>query len=362
LREDVLFSSTPASSEIPETVIARPVAGSIAPPVAEDEPPRVRVSRLGRALIPVVSALWLAWVIGQVLRDRTWLTGLCFYIPSVAVAAIAAAFAIGCLGVRAYRRALGALLLAVPPLVMIVAVENRWVRTVVPAPGRSMLKVVHWNIGYAIYGWQRVRGAIMSERADLVVISEVPGGATANFLVSELGTGYTGLRLSSMAVLATGPLRNPRRWIDDGELRAYSVTWESREGPVEVLAVDLASDPLMARDPVLQRLTALIEQVHPDLVVGDFNAPRRSRALSPLPAGYVHAYDAVGCGWSATWPLPCPVLAIDQCLVGARLRPVRYDLVTTGASDHRQQVLEFRVRSDATGPRGARPSGADDHW
>jgi len=70
----------------------------------------------------------------------------------------------------------------------------------------------------------------------------------------------------------------------------------------------------------------VLVEYRPDLVAGDFNAPRRSRAISPLPAGFAHAYDLAGCGWSYTWPVICPLYAIDQCIVSNSVRPIRYEL------------------------------------
>jgi len=96
----------------------------------------------------------------------------------------------------------------------------------------------------------------------------------------------------------------------------------------------------VARDPVLREINALIEQHQPDLVIGDFNAPRRSWGLSQLPDGYRHAFDTVGRGCGYTWPSFAPMLAIDQCVTGPRIAPVNYELRTTLASDHRLQVFD----------------------
>jgi hypothetical protein len=50
----------------------------------------------------------------------------------------------------------------------------------------------------------------------------------------------------------------------------------------------------------------------------------------------VHAYDVAGSGWSATWPIPLPLWAIDQCLVGPRLQVVVHTaLGFRRGSDHR---------------------------
>jgi endonuclease/exonuclease/phosphatase (EEP) superfamily protein YafD len=334
-------------------------ARAMTSPAPGQENHRTRRAMVGRALFVMVLALWAAWLIGQIVQDRTWLTGLCFYVPSVAVAALSLALAIGCIRVRARRRSLAAIALMVPPLVMTIAIENRWTRAPLTASGAAPLRAVHWNIGYGIYGWAQVKTALVREHADLVVVSEAPRKATGEILASTLGPGYTGLRISSMAVMARGALRNVRRWANDDQLKAYSVTWDSVEGPIEILAVDVASNVLMARDPVLRRVSWLIEQTQPDLVVGDFNAPRRSRALNPPPPGYVHAYEAAGRGWSATWPLPCPMLAIDQCLLGRRIEPIRYDLLTARGSDHRAQVLDFRLRSGAADTESRRSSSGE---
>jgi endonuclease/exonuclease/phosphatase family metal-dependent hydrolase len=88
----------------------------------------------------------------------------------------------------------------------------------------------------------------------------------------------------------------------------------------------------------------LAEQHEADVILGDLNAPRRSRALTPPPPGFVHAYDAAGSGWSATWPVPLPLWAIDQCLVGPRLQVVGYRLGFRRGSDHRMQVVDMVPR------------------
>jgi endonuclease/exonuclease/phosphatase (EEP) superfamily protein YafD len=91
----------------------------------------------------------------------------------------------------------------------------------------------------------------------------------------------------------------------------------------------------------LRRVAELVRAHRPDIVVGDFNAPRRSRVLSVLGDEYRHAYDVAGSGWSYTWPLPFPVYAIDQCIAGPRVEIVDYRIRSSVLSDHRRQVLDF---------------------
>ena len=88
--------------------------------------------------------------------------------------------------------------------------------------------------------------------------------------------------------------------IDRKRTKVQLVTWEQAGRSVTVLVVDLPSELHIHRDPLLREVNELIDRHRPDLVVGDFNAPRRSWALSDLPAGYQHAYDTVGSGWGYT--------------------------------------------------------------
>lgn len=84
----------------------------------------------------------------------------------------------------------------------------------------------------------------------------------------------------------------------------------------------------------------------PFWVVGDFNAPRRSRALCELPAGYRHAYDTAGTGCGYTWPVPIPMYALDHSLHSASIVPVRYTLESSVYSDHRLQIFDFAWRAE----------------
>src|SRR5438094_17802 len=77
------------------------------------------------------------WIVGQIFRDRVWVTALFFYIPSpVMTIWLIAAAALALRGGRR-GRALVCTLMALLPLAMILFVENRWTRLadVVPSSG-----------------------------------------------------------------------------------------------------------------------------------------------------------------------------------------------------------------------------------
>lgn len=312
-----------------------------------DQAPPARRPRRGGWTFGVVLVAWVLWVIGQLARDLTWLTGICFYIPSAAMTVLGLGGGL-VLGVRREpRRGVALGLLTIAPAVMVLAVENQWVRpgsVRARSPARAA-RLVHWNIAYGRWDRGDLDASILRSGADVCVLSEVPRPYALSELATRFGPGYDSVRLGSMAFLARGRLLNPARLVNTPLLKVNCVTWQGDQGTIKIFGADVASNLLVARDPVLRRLRRLMEEHRPDLVAGDLNAPRRSRALWPLPPGFSHAYQAAGRGWSATWPVPCPLYAIDQCLLSSAVAPLRYELVSSRWSDHCMQVLDFAVES-----------------
>lgn len=305
--------------------------------------------RFGPALGLTLAAVW---VVGQLARDRTLVTAWAFYLPSVAVVGALLLLAI----VESFRhrgRWAGLLLgLALLPAAAVLLVENRWLPragaewdAAAGAGPRADLRVVAWNAADFPRGVERAAAVLRPLDADLVLLSEAPGKPPQE-LVRQLGGGLRLTPAGAMALLARGELGDPDWLAREAELQAVFVRWAIDGRTLGVLAVNVISSPRVPRDPLLERIVSMIEARSPDLVLGDFNSPRRSRALARLPAGFRHAYDVGGSGWSSTWPARLPLLAIDQTIVGPRLAVRGYRLRTTRISDHRLQLteLDFEVR------------------
>lgn len=298
-----------------------------------------------RALAASVFALALAWGFGQVVRDGTYLGQLAFYVPTPVVAVALGGMATIAWARARRRMAAAAAIAGLLPLVFLLAVEHRWTPAVTAPPGAAGLRVVHWNVRRG-RDWAGAVPVAVRQRADLYAFSEPPYGGHARDVGDALGDGAP-LPVGEVALVARGTLGTPR-WLSQGPLQAVLVPWTVDGATWRLLLVDLVSDVRVARHPLLTRLRDLIDAEQPDLVLGDLNAPRRSRALTPPPAGFVHAYDVAGRGWSATWPMPVPLWPIDQCLVGPRLRVTGYRLRGSRASDHRMQVIELAPRYHGT--------------
>lgn len=148
-------------------------------------------------------------------------------------------------------------------------------------------------------------------------------------------------------MIGRGAVRADGWLVNRDGFEVQAVTWVPGTRPITLLVLDLPSYVYVARNPLLRELNSLIERHQPDLVIGDFNAPRRSRALADLPAGYAHAYHTAGGGWGATWPVPLPVYDLDHCLHGPRIVPAHYRLGgMSGNSDHRYQVFDFSLAGE----------------
>lgn len=327
-------------------------------PPATAAPPKRRhwLVRAARAaanwlLINLTVGAFGLWLAGQVFRERYHATGLCLFIPSALVACsllVAAVLAWLC---TCRWTARAAALLAIGPLVVFLGVENRWWRRAHQAGSGETLRLVHWNVWAGRRGWDKIAAELKAQEADIYVLSEAFSAEGVRAVLDELGPGYTVDRAHNMVVIVRGRVARLDALRRKG--RAYVFLCTVGEADLTVLVGDLPSKPIIHRAPFLRLIRELIadtqreiDETQPDFVVGDFNAPRRSRLLSTLPEGFAHAYNQAGRGWSYTWPARFPLWAIDQCIVGPRVQALRYDLVTTRLSDHRMQVLDFAVREE----------------
>lgn len=278
------------------------------------------------------------WALGQWLRDRTWLTGLMFYIPSPVVCAwlLLATWRTGFSDSATWRRWVLPILLVCPAW-YVVAVENHWfMPTIDLAQGQDVLRLVHWNIGRPSLQWGRQQQLIQTLKPDVLVLSEVSAAVRDSDLPD-----YFILRRGSMLVAARWPVATTGSLVPGGAVQAFCVRATGAEPYPTLVIGDMTSNLRLARDPFLRPMVDISGRLEADIIVGDMNAPRRSLAFTDLPGGYRHAYDVAGAGWSYTWPIPVPVLAIDQCVCGPRVHPVRYDLQSSVFSDHRIQILDF---------------------
>lgn len=306
--------------------------------------------------------LFLAWTVGQIFRDLFWTTGLCFYIPSVLVCLLLWA---AVWFDRIENRKRFSLLQAACSLIVLCCIlflENQFFRTPAvtpvaqaeqqnnaPASERPVVKLVHWNICRARSGLEKILDRLKSVDADLIALSEVPRDFDLSKVETFFGDDFHAVQEFDLVLIVRGEVKLTSDRMDHDSLplkskrlKIMSASCKLVQGPEwDVWIADLVSYLEVPRHPSLLALNEKIQLHQPDLIVGDFNAPRRSWGLSELPEGYQHAYHLKGSGWGYTFPVPVPVYAIDQCIVQDQVQVQSYELSSSLLSDHRLQIVEL---------------------
>ena len=143
----------------------------------------------------------LAWLAGAVLRDRTPLSTLLFYIPTPVFIA-GGLLAIVLLARHDRRRTAGIMgCIVAVAMVKMLAVDFSW-KVPVESSGQ-LLRVVHWNVSHGDAGKDRLLRVLKSDEADLYVLSEFPSDAAFATFAEELIPGGSSLTRAAMLVVST---------------------------------------------------------------------------------------------------------------------------------------------------------------
>lgn len=299
---------------------------------------------LRRWLLIACLAMSAGWGLGRILGERGLLASLLFYLPAplVLLALAVAAFLLR----RSRRLWLPVAALAALPLSVVIE-EQRW--TPPPAarqPAGAPLSLLHWNVCRGYGGWERIAAEIAAASPDLAILSEVMTPDDAETVARLLPQLPHKRYAEPMLVLSRHPLE-PITTLERGNgIRLYELALDQDGVAWKLFALDVVGDPDYPRALPLGVLTVRTGERQPDFLAGDFNTPRTSRLLSPLDAGYSHAYDLAGHGWSYTWPTFLPVLSLDHLYVREASVEVKgYEIDSSPWSDHRLQRATLYRRS-----------------
>jgi endonuclease/exonuclease/phosphatase (EEP) superfamily protein YafD len=219
-------------------------------------------------------------------------------------------------------------------------------------------RVAVWNAAGRPSGWTPKTGLpinwlptteeIGSWKADLIGLVECGDGANTSaaswesrfpgFAVEHQGTG--------LVLLVRG------RVLDRGEIpcgsgsRAawYDVEIDGQE--LRFVLVDIASSMRIPRTETIAALSAAVSgwSDRAILLAGDFNLPLESRCLDRLrQAGFEEAFEAAGTGYAPTWPVPIPMLTLDQLWGNSRISFRNCRRGWTQRSDHRPVFVEATI-------------------
>lgn len=290
-----------------------------------------------------------AWLLGEVVSDRWLWSQFLLWIPTL-VAIIAGV--IGTIGWWRWSRIRwGWLMMTIGIGMWFGLVEHRLLRP--PSGETPALRVMHWTMSH---GKRHVEKSdhidpIIAFDADLTLLSNAGGFPRDERMQAWLGQDYDyPPRAGTFTVLTRLPIREFRLLIASDGIEVALLIIEANERldrPLTILLVDLPSHPLIPRMETAETLRRHLDDVEVpniDLVIGDFNMPRRGVALTTCFPGMRHAYDDAGSGYGATfnrrWPIA--LYHIDHTLVGTSIEVCDYRLADPDVGRHRVQLIGIR--------------------
>lgn len=320
--------------------------------------PPARPRRVARALALCGALVVLAGsLVRLTVRDAVPQTALLFYVTPVPVLA-GAALVTAALFLRAsqVRRAVLTALVGAAWTAHVGLLEFR----AAAAPGsRAAVRLVLWNVAFSRFGAQRTLDDVAPYDADVWVFPEAVHPQTIDDpdAPPEPDLSAWRRRFPGFAVVPLcGDLllcsRNAPRTgtaiesgtLDDLGVYAIAEFPAAADRPAWTLVVaDLVSNPLASRRAALEALRQRLASLPPGPVVlaGDLNTPADSALLAPLHHSFVESFRAAGHGWGPTWPVPAPVLQLDQVWGSAEIRFASSTAGWSWCSDHRPVVVDF---------------------
>jgi vancomycin resistance protein VanJ len=215
------------------------------------------------------------------------------------------------------------------------------------------LRIVTWNLAHGRWGLKGLAAAVAELKPDIAILVEAdPSRMDVRAIFHEAFPEYHVAILGSGIVVVS-------RW-PGGEARAYQMGGEKAESRIReidlatpwgswtVFACDMASNTLYQREPHFSELAARIGQrTNPVIVAGDFNTPLDSIQFDQFrKLGLKESFETAGSGYLPTWPVPCPVLSLDQIWVSSALRPVCCVREWNWRTDHAASVATVMVPED----------------
>ncbi len=214
-----------------------------------------------------------------------------------------------------------------------------------PATQPQDFRVAYWNTGRPEGRVARSLAHIHAIDADIFGLGETKRSRAST--TTEWAEGLAGKNMLALRRNMLLVSREPASQLHDGFLNdrgQYSLT-ETRVGDRKVLVMMVDFDAIVAysRKPAFDRLFQLIDAVkdEPLIVMGDFNTPSDSIHFAALRSRMKSAFETAGSGYSKTWPMPFPVLDIDQIWVSRHFDVVACSHRTTFLSDHRAVIADL---------------------
>ncbi len=282
-------------------------------------------------------------------QDSFLASGIVFYAtPWPVLACLLAAGARGIAGAApgTSRRRLGRAALLAAAAAAVISVATGWSMHRCVQSGRPV-RVLFWNCAHGRFGWESIAAEIRATDADLIGLVEAgPRTPVRERFWRRRFPEYTiWLPGREIVLMVRGDIETARAHDLEGRGDAAAARVRLRGEPVLAVVADLHSSPVMRRDLPMQKLGRLMEgpSDRPRILMGDFNTPSDTAHMTAVRRAVHPAFDLGGTGWRPTWPVPLPVLDLDQIWVSEAIEPSCVRTRWTRLSDHAQVLAEIRL-------------------
>jgi len=298
---------------------------------------------LGRQLFPLLVIVWLnGLALRLTVRDSVDFLAPLYYAtpwPVLAFLTLPLVWRVR----RQPRMVFGSIVLTHVFLAM--WIMEGW-RTGQPSREPADLRVVHWNVSRPVGRFPAMAQRLREFDADILAIAEAlprsgqgAGRWRAAFgdYIAQFAPGNTLCLVRGEVIARESGALGPASYYSRLDVRV-----KGRD--LRVLQVDISGVPAQSRREPLTKLAQLVESLgdRPLVVLGDFNTPRQSVHFTALRKNLVNTFEKAGLGSGETWPMPLPVLSLDQMWCSKQLVPVRNRHEITFRSDHRAVVADLR--------------------
>ncbi len=215
-----------------------------------------------------------------------------------------------------------------------------WRWNAVPAD-RADFRVAEWNAAYRL---RSAQGAAVLNQidADVIGVVETARGPAAlpRNIAQFMKRRFNGLNWRAgmgMMLASRYPLSDVKQANFSWYAAVLSARAELPGGAVRVAVVDFHASPHTSRYVPMTALRKWIaKHVREEHVIllGDFNTPTDSAHFAWMRGSYRQAFDVAGRGYMPTWPMPAPVMCLDQIWVGRPLTVLRARKGASRLSDH----------------------------
>jgi endonuclease/exonuclease/phosphatase (EEP) superfamily protein YafD len=291
-----------------------------------------------------VAAVIAALVVRLTVRDRVPGLDVLYYATPPVVSGVVAIVA-GAILWRTERRRVAAGAAALAAVCCALYLHGSFVGNAEASPGA--LRGLFWNVEHGSAGWTTLAADVARFDPDVAWLAEAGDGTHGEDDAFRAALpDRTLLRIrGGLVVIVRGEAKLVERQRLPNAGRAAVVEIAVKDRALTTVFADLGSNP-SPRSPPLGRVWRMAEPRlgAPLFVLGDFNTPRDSAVFDAWRPHLKHAFESAGHGLDATWPQPCPVLAIDHVWAGGGAVVRTCELPYTWHSDHRPVVFTFDVR------------------